>query len=148
MGLVLRIFRTVEQAIKLLTIVLSIYELPWENPMAMLEMLIRAQLVSVLDVQVLCHVEPYSHVTVTILLLGMDTYDCIRLIQFQHLLQYSNTFTFVSVYPSTSEYIFQTALLFLIENDISNALALFLPGSLATWHRATVLQPQHCPCLY
>ena len=78
MGLVLRIFRTVEQAIKLSTIVLSIYELPWENPMAMLEMLIRAQLVSVLDVQVLCHVKPYLRVAVTLLFLGVDTYGCIR----------------------------------------------------------------------
>ena len=35
-GLVLRILRTVEQKIKLLTIVLSIYELPWENSLAIL----------------------------------------------------------------------------------------------------------------
>ena len=42
-GLVLRILRTVEQTIKLLTIVLSIYELPWENSLAMLEVLIRVQ---------------------------------------------------------------------------------------------------------
>ena len=34
------ILRTIEQAIKLLTIVLSIYDLPWENSLAMLEMLI------------------------------------------------------------------------------------------------------------
>ena len=40
-GLVLRILRTVEQTIKLLTIVLSIYELPWENFLAVLEVLIR-----------------------------------------------------------------------------------------------------------
>ena len=40
-GLVLRILRTVEQTIKLLTIVLSIYELPGENYLAVLEVLIR-----------------------------------------------------------------------------------------------------------
>ena len=39
-GLVLRILRTVEQTIKLLTIVLSIYEFPWENLLAVLEVLI------------------------------------------------------------------------------------------------------------
>ena len=47
----------VEQKIKLLTIVLSIYELPWDNSLAMLEVLIRVQYISVLSVQVLCHVE-------------------------------------------------------------------------------------------
>ena len=40
-GLVLRILRTVEQTIKLLMNVLSIYELPWENYLAVLEVLIR-----------------------------------------------------------------------------------------------------------
>ena len=39
-GLVLGILRTVEQEIKLLTIVLSIYELPWENSPAVLEVFI------------------------------------------------------------------------------------------------------------
>ena len=39
-GLVLRILRTAEQTIKLLTIVLSIYGLPWENSLAVLEVLI------------------------------------------------------------------------------------------------------------
>ena len=39
-GLMLGKLRTVEQAIKLLTIVLSIYELPWENSLAVLEVLI------------------------------------------------------------------------------------------------------------
>ena len=39
-GLVLGILRTVEQTIKILTIVLSIYELPWENYLAVLEVLI------------------------------------------------------------------------------------------------------------
>ena len=38
--LVLGILRTVEQKIKLLTIVLGIYELPWENALAVLEVLI------------------------------------------------------------------------------------------------------------
>ena len=38
--LVLGILRTVEQTIKLLTIVLSIYELPWDNSLAVLEVLI------------------------------------------------------------------------------------------------------------
>ena len=33
----------VEQPIKLLTIVLSIYELPWENSLVMLEVLIQIQ---------------------------------------------------------------------------------------------------------
>ena len=42
-GLVLRILRTVEHTIKLLTIVISIYELPWENSLAMLEVLILVQ---------------------------------------------------------------------------------------------------------
>ena len=42
-GLVLRILRTVEQTIKLLTIVQIIYELPWENSLAMLEVLILLQ---------------------------------------------------------------------------------------------------------
>ena len=41
--LVLRILRIVEQTIKLLEIVLIIYELPWENSLAMLEMLIWVQ---------------------------------------------------------------------------------------------------------
>ena len=36
----LGILRIVEQAIKLLTIVLSIYEFPWENSLAVLEVLI------------------------------------------------------------------------------------------------------------
>ena len=36
----LGILRTVEQAINLLMIVLSIYELPWENSLAVLEVLI------------------------------------------------------------------------------------------------------------
>ena len=39
-GLVLRILRTVEQTIKLLTNVLSNYGLPWENSLAVLEVLI------------------------------------------------------------------------------------------------------------
>ena len=39
-GLVFGILRTVEHTIKLLTIVLSIYELPWENSLAVLEVLI------------------------------------------------------------------------------------------------------------
>ena len=39
-GLMLGKLRTVEQAIKLLKIVLSIYELPWENYLAVLEVLI------------------------------------------------------------------------------------------------------------
>ena len=39
-GLVLGILRTVEQTIKLLTIVLSIYELAWENSLAVLEVII------------------------------------------------------------------------------------------------------------
>ena len=39
-GLMLGILRIVEQAIKLLTIVLSIYEFPWENSLAVLEVLI------------------------------------------------------------------------------------------------------------
>ena len=39
-GLMLGILRTVEQAIKLLTIVLSIYEFPWENSLDVLEVLI------------------------------------------------------------------------------------------------------------
>ena len=38
-GLMLGLLRTVEQTIKLLTIVLSIYELPWENSLAVLEVL-------------------------------------------------------------------------------------------------------------
>ena len=42
-GLVLRILRTIEQTIKILTIVLIIYELPWENSLAMLEVLILVQ---------------------------------------------------------------------------------------------------------
>ena len=42
-GLVLRILRTVEQKIKLLTIVLSTYKLPWDNSLAMLEVLILLQ---------------------------------------------------------------------------------------------------------
>ena len=42
-GLVLRILRTIEQTIKILTIVLIIYELPWENSLAMLEVLIQVQ---------------------------------------------------------------------------------------------------------
>ena len=42
-GLILRILRNVQQTIKLLTIVLSIYELPWENYLAMLEVLIPVQ---------------------------------------------------------------------------------------------------------
>ena len=35
-GLVVGILRIVEQTVKLLTIVLSIYELPWENSLAVL----------------------------------------------------------------------------------------------------------------
>ena len=37
--LVLRILRTIEQTIKILTIVLIIYELPWENSLAVLELI-------------------------------------------------------------------------------------------------------------
>ena len=39
-GLMLGVLRTIEQKIKLLTIVLSIYELLWENYLAVLEVLI------------------------------------------------------------------------------------------------------------
>ena len=39
-GLMLVILRTVEQKIKILKIVLSIYEFPWENSLAVLEVLI------------------------------------------------------------------------------------------------------------
>ena len=42
-GLILRILRNVQQTINLLTIVLSIYELPWEIYLAMLEVLIPVQ---------------------------------------------------------------------------------------------------------
>ena len=42
-GLVFRILRTFEHTIKLLTIVLNIYELPWENYLVMLEVLIWVQ---------------------------------------------------------------------------------------------------------
>ena len=37
----------------------------------------------VLYVQVLCHVEPYPHVLVTLLFRGVDTFCCIHGIQFQ-----------------------------------------------------------------
>ena len=84
-GLVLRILRTVEQTIKLLMIVLCIYELPWENSLAVLEVLIRVQYILVLAVQVLFHVKPYPHVVVTLLFWGVDTCVCIHWIQFQHL---------------------------------------------------------------
>ena len=39
-GLLFGILRTVEQTIKLLTIVLSVYEFPWDNSLAVLEVLI------------------------------------------------------------------------------------------------------------
>ena len=47
------LYVVVEQTIRLLTIVLSIYELPWENSLAMLEVLIWVQQILVLDVQVI-----------------------------------------------------------------------------------------------
>ena len=42
-GLVLRILKPVEQTIKLITIVLSIYELPWENSLDVLKVIIQVQ---------------------------------------------------------------------------------------------------------
>ena len=39
-----------------------------------------------LYVQVLCHVEPYPHVLVTLLFWGVDTFCCIHWIQFQQTL--------------------------------------------------------------
>ena len=42
-GLVLRILRIVKQTIKLLTIVLSIFDFPWENSLTVLEVLIWVQ---------------------------------------------------------------------------------------------------------
>ena len=34
----------------------------------------------------LCHVEPYPHLVVTLLFLGVDTCGCIHWVQFQHTL--------------------------------------------------------------
>ena len=87
-GLGLRILRTVEQTIKLLKIVLSIYELPWENSLDMLEVLIWVQYILVLALQVIYHVEPYPYVVVTLLFWVVDMCGCIHWIQFQQEIEF------------------------------------------------------------